>query len=266
MGSCVIRAGLAAAVALVAGCSTGARSSGTATGDVTSAARHAAVAAGTAANGIGGYPGTGSQAAAPSLPGPVGGIGGGGGYHTGTGGGGTGSASSSAGAPPPALPHPAPPPPPAPPPTCNGFTFLVDVGYGPPPGGGSAGHNGYVLSFQSLSHAPCTLTGYPGVSGASVAGTALYDLPRSPRGMYGGLPAGTNIAPLIVLGEKTIVSAVVEWSDVPSGAATSCPSYPHTLVTLPNTYYTVNLPAPLHGCDLTVHPVVPGTAGGGPDH
>jgi hypothetical protein len=82
--------------------------------------------------------------------------------------------------------------------------------------------------------------------------------------MYGGLPAGTDTPPVLVLGYKTVVSAIVEWSDVPSGAATSCPSYPHILITPPNTSETILFAPPLAGCDLTVHPVVAGDTGGGP--
>jgi hypothetical protein len=149
-------------------------------------------------------------------------------------------------------------------PTCDNTN--LNFGAGETFGGGSAGHNGYIILFQNETHTTCTMTGYPGVAGASVGGADLYDLPRSPRGMYGGLPPGTDTPPLLVLGYQTTVSAVVEWSDVPSGAAMSCPSYPHMLITPPNTFFTVNFPTPLHGCDLTVHPVVSGKGGGGPDH
>jgi hypothetical protein len=72
-------------------------------------------------------------------------------------------------------------------------------------------------------------------------------------------------SPVLVLDFASTVSAVFEWSTVPSGGAMSCPNYPHTLITAPNTFVTLNLPMPLAGCDLTVHPVVIGGAGGGPD-
>jgi Protein of unknown function (DUF4232) len=283
--------GAVAALLLLAGCSTMTSGSGTATGGATGAPRRPAVSSATPADASGGSGVSGDpQATTSGLPVPIhaGGIGAGGAgtggnrgvgtsgngvgtgrYGGGSGGGsGTGSASSSPGTaspvppPRPAPTSPAPPPPPPPLPTCD----HANLGFGlsHPPGGGSAGHNGYLIWFQNLAHTPCTLTGYPGVAGASVAGADLYDVTRSPRGMYGGLPAGTVTPPVLVLGFNTIVSAIVEWSDVPSGAATSCPSYPHILITPPNTSSTAHFVAPLVGCDLTVHPVVAGGAGGGP--
>jgi Protein of unknown function (DUF4232) len=132
------------------------------------------------------------------------------------------------------------------------------------PGGASAGHNGEVLEFRNAAGPICTLTGYPGVAGANLAGADLFDVARSPRGRYGGLPAGSDARPVLTLGHGATASAVVEWSTVPTGGDTSCPSFPRTLVTAPNMTVTRSFAVALSGCELTVHPVVSGMAGGGP--
>jgi Protein of unknown function (DUF4232) len=132
------------------------------------------------------------------------------------------------------------------------------------PGGASAGHNGEVLEFRNAAGSICTLTGYPGVAGANLAGADLFDVARSPRGRYGGLPAGSDARPVLTLGHGATASAVVEWSTVPTGGDTSCPSFPRTLVTAPNITVTRSFAVALSGCELTVHPVVSGMAGGGP--
>jgi Protein of unknown function (DUF4232) len=132
------------------------------------------------------------------------------------------------------------------------------------PGGASAGHNGEVLEFRNAAGPICTLTGYPGVAGANLAGADLFDVARSPRGRYGGLPTGSDARPVLALGHGATASAVVEWGTVPTGGGTSCPSFPRTLVTAPNTTVTRSFAVALSGCELTVHPVVSGMAGGGP--
>jgi len=57
-------------------------------------------------------------------------------------------------------------------------------------------------------------------------------------------------------------SAIVEGTDVPTGNATSCPSYPKLLVTPPNATESVVVNAVMPGCSpIEIHPVVPGATG-----
>ena len=49
---------------------------------------------------------------------------------------------------------------------------------------------------------------------------------------------------------------------MPTGNATSCPTYPKLLVTPPNTTKSVTIDMSMPGCSpVQVHPVVPGKTG-----
>lgn len=120
------------------------------------------------------------------------------------------------------------------------------------------GHSGAVLVFTNTSGAACTLYGYPGVAGLNAAGKQIAQAKRTLNGYLGSgyqvrtvrVPAGGR------------ASALVEATSVPSGNATSCPTYTALLVTPPNTTKSMKVDVKLPGCGgLEVHPVVPGTTG-----
>ena len=108
---------------------------------------------------------------------------------------------------------------------------------------------------------PCTLTGYPGVAGLDGAGHQIAQASRTRNGFLGGVSASTPI-PVVVLAPNAQASALVEGTDVPTGTATTCPTYASLLATPPNALTAVPIAASLPGCSgLEVHPVVAGTTG-----
>jgi len=124
-----------------------------------------------------------------------------------------------------------------------------------------AGHIGLVLVFTNHSSAPCQITGYPGVAGLNAAGQQAAQAERTPNGYVGGIPTGST-PPVVVLQPGQSASAILEGSDVPTGTATSCPTYASLLVTPPNTTVSIPLAASMPGCSaLQIHPVVAGTSG-----
>ncbi|HET9691534.1 MAG TPA: DUF4232 domain-containing protein [Acidimicrobiales bacterium] len=122
---------------------------------------------------------------------------------------------------------------------------------------GAAGTIGVPLSFTNTGSTTCVLGGYPGValldaSGAQAVQAARTGSPGSPVRLAPGAEA----------------SALLTGSDVPSGSATSCPSYPAALVTPPGSTSSehVSLTADggkgLPGCSTPqIRPVVAGSGG-----
>ena len=144
-------------------------------------------------------------------------------------------------------------------PACTGSQIAVTPGQW----GGATGHIGGAVLFRNTSRSTCSLYGYPGVAGLDSAGRQEVQATRSPRGFIGGLPTPTSHPRTVVLAPGAVASAVVEGVDVPSGGATSCPSYPSILVTPPGTRSSTHLNLAVPGCGgIEVHPVVPGTSGG----
>ena len=144
-------------------------------------------------------------------------------------------------------------------PACTGSQIKVTPGQW----GGATGHIGGAVLFRNTSRSTCSLYGYPGVAGLDSAGRQEVQATRVPRGFIGGLPTPTSHPTTVVLAPGAVASAVVEGVDVPSGNATSCPSYPSILVTPPGTRSSTHLSLAVPGCGgIQVHPVVPGTSGG----
>jgi hypothetical protein len=128
-------------------------------------------------------------------------------------------------------------------------------------GNSGAGHIGVILHFKNTSDTPCTLMGYPGVAGLDASGNQVVQAQRTLNGYFRALRDGQGW-PVVVLTKKEPASAFVEGTDVPTGNATSCPTYPKLLVTPPNTTQSVTIDMSMPGCSpLQVHPVVPGTTG-----
>lgn len=124
--------------------------------------------------------------------------------------------------------------------------------------GAGMGHSGAALVFTNTSGQACTLRGYPGVAGLNGAGKQVTQAERTLTGYLG---SGYRVRTVRLAPGKR-ASALVEATSVPSGDATSCPTYAALLVTPPNTTKSVHVDVKLPGCGgLTVHPVVPGKKG-----
>jgi Protein of unknown function (DUF4232) len=126
---------------------------------------------------------------------------------------------------------------------------------------GAAGTIGQVVLFENVSSTLCLFHAFPGVAGLDANGNQLT---QATRILGNGTPFTGSAAslPTIQLAPGATASALVEGSDVPTGNATSCVSYPALLVTPPNALQSVKVVATLPGCSgLRVTPVVAGTAG-----
>jgi len=129
---------------------------------------------------------------------------------------------------------------------------------------GATGHISTVLLFANSGTTTCNITGYPGLAGLNASGTQVVQAQRTLRGFTGGLAQGATAPPVVDLTPNQTASALVEGTDVPTGNATSCPSYPAFLVTPPNETHSVqlSLASAFPGCSqIQIHPVVPGTSG-----
>jgi len=120
------------------------------------------------------------------------------------------------------------------------------------------GHIGVVLIFTNTSATPCTEVGYPGVAALDAEGHQVVQAIRTINGYLQGSTMPKEVT--LVTGQSA--SAIVEGTDVPTGNATSCPSYPKLLVTPPNATESVVVNAVMPGCSpIEIHPVVPGGTG-----
>lgn len=143
---------------------------------------------------------------------------------------------------------PASGPPPEPSNLCRLSELAVSAGQGQ----GAAGTVGIPILFRNAGGRRCQLFGYPGVAGLDTTGRQAVQAARARTG-----PAPS----VITLSPGQVASALVSGTDVPTGNATSCPTYT-LLVTPPGETHSTRLAASLPGCSgLTVHPVVSGTMG-----
>jgi hypothetical protein len=120
----------------------------------------------------------------------------------------------------------------------------------------AVGHRGLTLMFTLAGGVePCTLTGYPGVDSGN-GGPPIHAQP-TPRGYLGGLPAGVDAPPTVVLSLTTQGQAVVEGMAV-DAAGGQCPTYTDLVVNPPDIVQTFTVPATIDACQLQVHPVTAG--------
>lgn len=167
----------------------------------------------------------------------------------------TTAATASAGASPSALPSVTASTAPA----CGDGDITVSLGQGQ----GAAGHISVLLLFTNASAHTCTLHGYPGAELSDPTGTLPpLDAVRKLTGPMGGA-VGLAKPPLVTLAVGQTVSAVLEWSDVPSGSSStaSCYTSADTLeATPPNSKRSTSLAlgssAMVCGA-FQVHPVLP---------
>lgn len=195
--------------------------------------------AGASLNGATGTPGTGTQAPASQDPGPGGDGGSGATAPASTADGGTGAGSAA--------------------PACAGSDITVSS----EDGQGAAGHLSMLLVFTNTGTQVCVLRGYPGASLFGPDGKDLLDAQRTLSGYSGGA-VGLSTPPRVLLVPGGTASAVLEWSDVPTGsgadggcAVTKAVSLG---VTPPNTKQTttISVDQPQVCSAFQIHPVLKG--------
>ena len=122
---------------------------------------------------------------------------------------------------------------------------------------GSSGAAGTIETTVALKNnlsTGCTLSGYPGLgmtgsNGASLTTTVVR------KGNYGFTAMGPTTVTLAG-GQQAFFN--MGYSDVPTGSATSCPTAANLVITPPNSYTSMTIPAQLAPCNngtITVSPV-----------
>jgi hypothetical protein len=129
--------------------------------------------------------------------------------------------------------------------------------------GAAAGHVSLLLVFTDIGRQPCVLQDYPGASLLDQDGNSL-DAVRTLSGYSGGA-VGLSSPPQVVLKPNGTASAVLEWSDVPTGSGPNggcaMPDPASLAVTPPNTKATSTfaLPPKAAVCSgFQIHPVLAG--------
>lgn len=121
------------------------------------------------------------------------------------------------------------------------------------PAEAAVGHRGLTLTFSLAGGAdPCTLTGYAGVD-SGAGGPPIHAQPTL-RGYLGGLPAGVNEPPTVILSISTQGQAIVEGIAVDAHGA-PCPTYTDLQINPPDTTNVVTVSATIEACALQVHPI-----------
>lgn len=147
-------------------------------------------------------------------------------------------------------------------PTFVPFCRAGELAIGPGHSGVGLGHSGGTVVFRNIGTSACRLRGYPGVLGLDAAGRPVTRARHILGGYIGGILGRAEAPPLVTLYPGQVASAVVEGTDVPVGAATSCPVYSAILVAAPQSAHFVRVPIGIGGCSgLEVHPVVAGPTG-----
>lgn len=124
------------------------------------------------------------------------------------------------------------------------------------PAQAAVGHRAVTLLFTLAGGAePCTLTGYPEVD--SGAGGPLIHAVPTPQGYMGGLPAGVEEPPTVILSIPTQAQAIVEGMAVDDDG-NPCPTYSGLLVNPPDISAVYAVPATIDACSLQVHPITAG--------
>lgn len=127
--------------------------------------------------------------------------------------------------------------------------------------GGGAGHLSLLIEFTNTSDHRCYMRGYPGASMFGPEGAVLANATRTLVGSAGGA-VGQNSPPRVVLQPNGTASAIVEWSDVPTGSG-GCLNPVSLGVTPPDTKQTTNFELsgqPEVCSSFEVHPVLAGVA------
>ena len=125
------------------------------------------------------------------------------------------------------------------------------------PSQGAAGHGAFDLLFRNVSHATCTLYGYPGLDALDSHGHVLAHARRTLHGYMGGPSAVHTVS----VAPGHFASATVEWLNFNPVTGGHCTFSASVATTAANTTHTVRLPVSVSVCALQVHPTVAGTSG-----
>lgn len=121
------------------------------------------------------------------------------------------------------------------------------------PAEGAVGHRAVTLTFALAGGAePCTLTGYAWVD-SGAGGPPIHAQPTL-RGYLGGLPAGADVPPTVLLSISSQGQAIVEGMAM-HGSGAACPTYTDLRVNPPDTEVVLTVAATIDACDLQVHPI-----------
>jgi hypothetical protein len=141
--------------------------------------------------------------------------------------------------------------------TCSLGQLTVSVTAGL----GGAGHFSSVILVRNHGASTCHLKGYPKLRFFNARGTEAAEAVQTPTGFTGGLPIGALI-PSVELGKGEVASAVMEGTDIPTGGATTCPSFRDYTITLPGVAHLVHIDHGIGSCSgVYVHPLVIGFNG-----
>lgn len=160
---------------------------------------------------------------------------------------------------PPVVVTPVPPAAPVTVPASSTTCDRMDVTMGP--GDAAMGKHGAPLIFTNRGRRPCTIAGYPELTG-TVAGTgAVLRAEPSPNGYGGGLTEGAS--PVVRLDPgQSAAAGYGGWHIDPATGDASCPQLTRLTVTAPASGITVHLPTTETACKLLIQPVLPATTGG----
>lgn len=123
------------------------------------------------------------------------------------------------------------------------------------------GHFGGALLFWNRGTTACDIAGYPTIRALVGAGGAGVAVRRTPRGYVGGLPAGSDAPPHVLLDPGAVASAILEGTTLVPGAPV-CRSYRGVLVGVPGAAASTTLAVEASTCRrLQIHPVVSGGSG-----
>jgi hypothetical protein len=129
---------------------------------------------------------------------------------------------------------------------------------------GGAGHWSSLIVVRNAGKVPCLVRGYPAVRIAVSARAPSAEVAETPRGFTGGLPLGAS-PPTVVLRVGETASAIMEGTDVPTGTATTCPTYPSYAIIVPGQRRAVTIDEAIENCSgVAVHPFVVGFNGSFP--
>jgi hypothetical protein len=145
-------------------------------------------------------------------------------------------------------------------PECGASVLRVSTASG----GAGAGHVGLLIKFTNTGSTTCFMQGYPGAA-LKLPGGRTLNAQRSMSGYLGG-DYRDSTPPYVTVHAGSTVSALLEWSDVPTGnspatvTAAVCPGVTSTglLVTPPDTTVSAGLSGLQNVCQgFSIHPVIP---------
>ncbi len=122
---------------------------------------------------------------------------------------------------------------------------------------GAMGHVAQQDEFTNKSTTTCTLYGYPG---AVMLDSQQKTIATKTNWQTTGFSYSNQQKQLVTLHPGGVAYFIVEWSDVPVGAETSCPTSTYLSVTPPNDFSVITIADQINACNggtLGMSPVEP---------